>query len=474
MSHDRTRMLTAMSRLNARRTGKRGGLLRWILATLFLGTVAGCVALMFTGVPAKVKRGVVEIRETWRAVRSADEEAIRREVEESLRAEMEREPAEARGDQDESGDERPRIDPPPVTTRIGSVMDVRELRSGIPFETELNFGEGASASAERANEDSFTARYTLNLRVPAPATTVGELETLNPNLSAMLPGLHDLFGTAEVSPWFHTLHDNKLSRVRRDAHTLNTILTKHNVYDCETILHLRGADGTRVFWLQSMMDVVSDGSDGDRLPEMPDEIVNSTNYQPFTSYGWRKRTSRPNPMIAGWERRIENARREIADPDTTDERRAWLQDRKAYLKRGIEDMTYRSYLIAEHDPFIVIPVNLITARDDPFAPKVGDFAVVVHEESLYPAIVGDGGPNFKVGEASLRMARAINPRSNPYRRPVTDLTVSYIVFPGSKDTPHGPPDYERIRTRCAELLKKIGGLGEGYELHEWENLLPES
>ena len=46
--------------------------------------------------------------------------------------------------------------------------------------------------------------------------------------------------------------------------------------------------GRGVFLLQAEMDVVSDGSDGDRLPVMPEEIVTSTNYQPFTSYGWRK------------------------------------------------------------------------------------------------------------------------------------------------------------------------------------------
>ena len=472
-----------MSDSTTKRTEKKRRLWPAILGVLVFGTAAGGVALMFTEVPAKVKRGIVEIMETRGTGGGADEETIRRQVEERMRAEIESELAEMRAKQDTpaapsddtaddtADDDAPRIEAPSPSARVGSVMDVRQLRSGIPFETELSFEEGGLASVERGNSDSYTARYTLNLRVPKPSKTLDDLETINPKLSTMLPGLPGVFEAAEVSPWFHTLYDLKLTRIRRDAHTLNTLLSKHNVYDCETILHMRADDGTKVFWLQGMMDVVSDGSDGDRLPEMPAEIVNSTNYQPFTSYGWRKQTRTPNPMIAGWERRIENARRELAAADTTDDRKTWLRNRIEYLKRGIEDMTYRSYLIAEHDPFIVIPVNLITARDDPFAPKVGDFAVVVHEEKLYPAIVGDGGPTFKVGEASLRMAREINPNSTPYRRPVTDLTVSYIVFPGSKDMPHGPPDYDHIRERCRELLEKIGGVGEGYELHHWENLL---
>jgi hypothetical protein len=144
------------------------------------------------------------------------------------------------------------------------------------------------------------------------------------------------------------------------------------------------------------------------------------------------------------------------------------------LKRGIQDLKARSYLIAEYDPFIVIPVNLLTASSDPFAPKVGDYAVVIHGEKVYPCIVGDGGPTFKVGEASLRMARELNKSASPYSRPVSDLTVSYVVFPGSREKKAGPPDYEVWRQKCHELLLEIGGLGNGYQLHQWTDLLPKT
>ena len=40
--------------------------------------------------------------------------------------------------------------------------------------------------------------------------------------------------------------------------------------------------------------------------------------------------------------------------------------------------------------------------------EVGDYAVVVFGDQIYPAIVGDVGPNDKVGEASLRIAQQIN------------------------------------------------------------------
>lgn len=315
--------------------------------------------------------------------------------------------------------------------------------------------------------------YRLRLRVPKPAETLEELEESNAELGKILPGLGVLLENAEVSPFFHQLYQNKLDRVRRNAHRLNELLTKHNVYDCETILHCKAPNGRKVFLMQAEMDVVSDGSDGDRLPTMPESIVKSTHYQPFTSYGWPKRTKTPNPMIKGWEERIRVGTKELNDPKTSAERKKWLRDRIAYLKRGVVDMKGRSFLIAEYDPFIVIPVNLLTS-EEAFAPKVGDYAVVVYGGKVYPAIVGDGGPTFKVGEASLRLAKEINERSSPYSRPVSDLDVTYVVFPRSREAKKGPPDYGKWRQRCHELLQEIGGLGDGYSLHEWEDLLPKA
>ena len=176
----------------------------------------------------------------------------------------------------------------------------------------MNIEKGGIASKERVDEASYTASYQLSLRLPTPAKTLTELESSNPDLSKILPGLPPLLEKATVSPWFGKLYENKATRVRRDANTLNELLTKHNIYDCETILNFQSATGRKVFFMQAEMDVVSDGSDGDRLATMPDEIVNSTHYQPFTSYGWSKKTPTPNPMVAGWERRLVAANKELA------------------------------------------------------------------------------------------------------------------------------------------------------------------
>jgi hypothetical protein len=447
-------------------------------ACLIAGLLAGCVGALvlgFTSFPSKVKRGLKEVLVPDPVVVQPDVSAIRNEIESQLRTEMrgelERElaaalKADAERRAKEDADQLARfmiLDPPKFT-------DLRKLRSDIPFETEIDLASGGLASSERVDDSSYTAFYRLSVRVPRAATTLEELEASTPRLSELLPGLTNLLTGAEVSPWYHQLFENKTQRVRRDATQLNELLSKHNFYDCETMLHARTASGRPVFILQAEMDVVSDGSDGDRLAVMPDEIVNSTHYQPFTSYGWKKRSPVPNPMVAGWEKRLVGARRELADPATKPDRRKWLDERIEFLKRGIADLKARSFLIAEYDPFIVIPVNLLTASD-PHAPNVGDYAVVIHDGRAYPTIVGDGGPTFKVGEASLRLAREIDPGANPYRRPVSDLKVTYLVFPGSRDEERGPPDLDRWRQRCHELLAEVGGLGADATLHAWENLL---
>jgi hypothetical protein len=456
---------------------KQGGF-PWF-GVAFLALILGGLGLCFTSFPAKVKRGLKEILAPKPVVISPDEQDIRRQIESRLRTEMEAEldrevaamkQAAAQKQAQESSEQSLPPDLPTEPT-LGSVSDVRKLRSGIPFKSEVIVEKGNIASKERVSDGSYTASYQLRFKVPAPAKSLAELESSNPDLAKVLPGLPSLIEKAEVSPWFYQLYDNKTTRIRRDANALNELLTKHNLYDLETILHLRTNAGKPLFFIQSEMDVVSDGSDGDRLPNMPDSIVNSTHYQPFTSYGWTKKSSTPNPMVAGWEKRLAGAEKELADRNTTAERKAWLRDRIAYLKRGIADLKGRSFLIAEYDPFIVIPVNILTANQ-PFAPKVGDYAVVIHGKKAYPAIVGDGGPTFKAGEASLRMARELNPQSSPYSRPVSDLKVSYLVFTGSRDAQKGPPDYEKWRQKCHELLQTIGGLGDGVELHAWTDLLP--
>lgn len=463
--------------VNSRRP-KRAKAFPWLGASFLLLVCAG-VGLLFSPIPGKIKRGLREVfgKKTVVVTNGTDEADIRRQIEARLEAEkdieLQREMAAFKEAYKKEAGASRTGEAPPVTDDFSSATggDVRKLRSGIPFKTEVKLDKGGLASKERVQDNSYTAEYTLHVRLPAPAKTLADLQGSNPKLGAMLPGLGAMLEKGEVSRWYYGIYDNKTERLKRDATALNELLTKHNLYDCETILNLKAENGRRVFLLQAEMDVVSDGSDGDRLATMPEDIVNSSNYQPFTSYGWVKRTQTANPMVAGWERRVNAAEKELADRSTTAERKKWLRDRIVFLKRGISDLKLRSFLIAEYDPFIVIPVNVLGSSSDPFAPKVGDYAVVVHGEKLLPAVVGDGGPTYKVGEASLRIARELNGKATPYNRPVSDLKVTYLVFPGTRDPDRGPPDYEAWRAKCQGFVQEIGGLGEGYQLHTWKNLL---
>ncbi|MDB4544179.1 glycoside hydrolase family 75 protein [Akkermansiaceae bacterium] len=351
--------------------------------------------------------------------------------------------------------------------------DIARTSSGFDFKSSVDLQKGDLASKERETPGSYAANFTLAIRQPKAALTVAEVRAANPYLSDMLPGLPKLLENAKVSHFYDTLYQNKADRLQSGAHKLDELLSKHNYYDCQTMLQMEHPDTKRkVFLMQADMDVVADGSDGDRLAQMPDEIVNSTHYQPFTSWGWPKTGNVENPMATGWKKRVEKANVELADPATTATRKTWLKDRIKMLKTGIADMEKRSFLIAEHDPFMVIPVNFIRDREDPYGPNVGDYVCVIHGKRILPAIVGDGGPTFKVGEASLRLAKEINSLSTPYHRPVSDVSATYFIFPRSAGD-NKAPDYAEWRSECAKLLEEIGGLSPGFELHEWENTLPE-
>jgi len=89
---------------------------------------------------------------------------------------------------------------------------------------------------------------------------------------------------------------------------------------------------------------------------------------------------------------------------------------------------------------------------------------------MYPTILGDAGPSYKMGEASLRLCNEIKNTGNPLARPVSDLTVTYLVFPGSADPQRSAPDLDRWYARCAELLTEIGA--PNAPLHRWENNVP--
>jgi Fungal chitosanase of glycosyl hydrolase group 75 len=431
------------------------------------------VLMLTTPLAGKIKRGILSFRKPA-ITKIPDTKELEKKIETNLRKEFEKEYADKINTFKKADSAKSNAALPTMSNaafkRLG---DIKMLRSGVPFSSVIETKEGQNASTERNVASSYTTEYKVNIHVPSATKTMTDLKKNNPNLSVIFPKLERLLEQAEVSPFYKIIYDNKINQLKRNTTNVKELITKHNFYDLETMLQFRDPETSRnVFLMQADMDVVSDGSDGDRLSSMPDEIVNSPNYQPFTSYAWKKTTENVNPMISGWESRIVTANTELRNPTTTASRKKWLQSRVDILEKGIADMKTRSHLIADFDPFIVIPVNLLVATDNSFTPRVGDYAVVVYQSKIYPAIVGDGGPSYKVGEASLRLAKEINPSSSSYQRPVSDLKVTYLIFPNSREKINTAPDYEKWKNRCNELLKDIGGLGTNYELHSWQNLLP--
>ena len=191
----------------------------------------------------------------------------------------------------------------------------------------------------------------------------------------------------------------------------------------------------------------------------------SQNYQPFTSFGWAKRSKTPNPLLARWEATLKKSEEEFALPGLSIEKNRLLRSRIDQYKLQVADLKSRSYLFAEADPFIVIPISFLgRTEENEFGPSMGDYAVVIYENQLLPAIAGDGGPSWKFGEASLRLAQHINEKSTAYSRPVSDLKVTYLIFPGSAEPIKGPPDLALWHQRCNTFLTEIGGIGDGYSL----------
>jgi hypothetical protein len=351
--------------------------------------------------------------------------------------------------------------PPPMPTKV----DLVKLFNGIMLHATVDAPPGADATTERTDPHSYMVDLQLKTKTPTPNQTMEELAKVSPELPNLLPGLAVMLKPEAVSSLFADLYANKIRLLRDNLYHLETLLSRHNFYDCQTILQLHEPQNHRkAFLLQADMDVDADGSDGDRLPA---GTGMSTNFKPFTSYRWPKKSPLVNPYLELTEQRLKRYEDEAAQKAVTPERKRDLTAGIKQVRDEIVSLKKFSYLIGATDPYIVVPGVFARAKD---GPKVGDYALVIFGKDIYPALVGDIGPNDKVGEASLRIAKEINNLTTPYNRPVSDLKVTYLIFPGSADNPFGPPDYDKLQARCQGLVDEIGGAT--IPLHHWDNIIP--
>jgi len=361
--------------------------------------------------------------------------------------------------------------PPPSKWVPRKNIDTATLYNGLVTSTKLNEVEGRGATIERADDSSYGVEIEVKITIPSATDTMEGLAAINPDLPKALPGLPAIMEKAAVSGFYHQLYDNKRKRVQASYTRLDKVLDRHNFYDCETILELKSPDtGRRVLLLQSEMDVVSDGTDGDRIADLDTYVANSPNFQPSTSYMWRKKTVTPNPLLPRYTDAVARDVELLKKPGITSAEKRSLNAKLKINRLISEDLKAWSYLIAEADPFVVIPLFIpLHKRNTPYAPTYGDYAVVVYGDRLFPAIIGDAGPTYKTGEGSLRLCQEMNPKSTVYSRPESDLEVTYLFFPGTAEKEKDAPDLKLWHQRCSTLVQEIGGIGEGYELHQWED-----
>ena len=346
-------------------------------------------------------------------------------------------------------------------------LQTGSIFNGMTFKANLETLEGKTATAERGDAASYTVEMNVRVNVPKPHKQLSDLQKLAPTIDKMLPALVEMLTTAKVSPEYDELYRNKVTSLRSNLNRLDALLSRHNFYDCETILELTHPETKRkAVLVQADMDVDTDGSDGDRIAVA--DTGSSRTFQPFTSYNWPKRTKAPNPVEPIWQKRIVDNEAKIARAETPEPEKQRLRADNNRLKTEIRDLQSRSYLSGGFDPFIVLPTTMFGKNRSGFVPTIGDYCVVIFGDVLYPAIVGDAGPTTKIGEASLRICRQVNAKANGENRAISDLKATYLVFTGTADKPWSPPDYTKWRTRCEELLNEMGGYTG--ELFTWPDI----
>jgi hypothetical protein len=350
------------------------------------------------------------------------------------------------------------VDPPPLPDRFypQARMMTLPLAAGLDIRLNIVSAAGQTASVERENPDAYALDTTLTYRVPRAAVTLSELGARNTALAQHWPHLETLLTTARISPYYHSLYQRKQEFLSMRIDHIREIPRRHNMYDCDTILELTSADGSaKGLLIQADMDIVTDGSDSDRTLEVD---ASSPTFQPFTSYNWAKRTSIVNPLKAPFQQEAAALKTRLAQENLSTNERYIANRRLRFLSQSLEALKYRSSLVAALDPFIVVPV-FMTKTGSTHQPQVGDYCVVFYRDLLLPAIVGDTGPNSKIGEASLKLAQKIDPTvsGSARSRPVSTLGVTYLIFPGTAAPKMGPPDLDQWQQACQKYFAALGG-----------------
>ncbi|MCX7713853.1 MAG: glycoside hydrolase family 75 protein [Chthoniobacterales bacterium] len=357
--------------------------------------------------------------------------------------------------------------PTPIPYIPRKEVYVSQFYNGVVVEAGVRVQtSNYTASLERRSLGSYVLKMDLEIQLPVAAMTMEQIRANDPGLVGVLPNLEMLLEVGRVSPAFQKIYDNKVEYVKRKLSRLEEILSRHNFYDCDTILELKNPQtGRLALMISADMDVNEDGSDGDRNVRVE---PTSVFFRPTTSYRWPKRTERPNPFLGPTEERLVEVRKRIMAAKEGE--REILKREEQRLVLLVRELKRWSFLVSSVDPFIVLPGFLFRDGGGEYRPSFGDYAAVVHGERVYPAIVGDAGPSHKAGEASLRICREIEPATSAQKRAISDIRVHYFVFPGTAEEKAEPPDMGKWNRRVQELWVELGGRVE--DVRMWEEIVP--
>ena len=350
--------------------------------------------------------------------------------------------------------------------------DLVKMANGAVVQAQVETNTSTNCTlVTAATPEDYRLQLKLHVAIPKPATTLSELAAATPELPQALPNLEEMIpssaeGKKSASPFFATLFENKTKSLQYHLSHLEQLFPRESLYDCQTILTLTNKkNGGCALLVQAIMNVNADGSDGDR--NIPLEKL-SVFYQPQTNYRWPKATSHVNPNLHDVEEKWAQAKLSLTNTALTLDQKTKLQEQVSTKEQMLTELQRWSFLIGSADPFIVLPKFMLDSKNADSA-SVGDYAIVLYQNTLYPAIIGDIGPSSKIGEASLRLCRAIDPRSGADRRPVSFPQVSYFIFPKSADASMSAPNYAHWSDRCHQLGNALGG-SSTMQWHEWTNL----
>ena len=214
------------------------------------------------------------------------------------------------------------------------------------------------------------------------------------------------------------------------------------------------------------MDVDADGSDADRLPEIDGD---SANFKPFTSYRWKKRTPRPSPFLAPSEEKLARYEAEFAQKGLTMERNRDLRIGIQRVKAEVDSLK-RLQLSHRGDRSLHrASRDLRSSKGRRESRGLRDRGV--WQQNCIPRSWATSGQATRWAKRLFGSRKRSIRLATPNNRPVSDLKVTYLIFPGTAETPFQPPDLEKIRARCEKLVQELGA-STSVPLYRWANLIP--